>query len=85
MWKKIAKIAGATIVGGLPGAVIATTATVISDNKKKKPHICGVFLKTVKGRSRLLRPLIIIELQNFNIYTCFISHIINKWRYAVGG
>lgn len=36
MWKKIAKIAGATIVGGLPGAVIATTATVISDNKKKQ-------------------------------------------------
>ena len=34
--EKIAKIAGATIVGGLPGAVIATTATVISDNKKKQ-------------------------------------------------
>ena len=31
MWKKIT-----TIVGGLPGAVISTTATVISDNKKQK-------------------------------------------------
>ena len=36
MWKKIAKIAGATMIGGIPGGVIATTATVISDNKKKK-------------------------------------------------
>ena len=34
MWKKIAKIAGATMIGGIPGGVIATTATVISDNKK---------------------------------------------------
>lgn len=36
MWKKITKIAGATLVGGIPGAVIATAATVISDNNKKR-------------------------------------------------
>lgn len=39
MWKKIAKVAGAAFIGGIPGGVIATTATVISDkNEKKQKH-----------------------------------------------